>query len=208
MFWIILVAAYLMGCISGARATRAILSTKDPLKFGSGNPGATNMYRIAGHKAAAMTLAIDIIKAIIPVWLAFFILRTHPAYEPVFLGFVAIAVCLGHIFPVFHRFQGGKGVATALGALAPLGFEIFGLLLSTWLLTIYKTRYSSLASVITAGLAPFYVYFLKPKYIIPVVMLSLLVIVRHQANIKRLIDKEERTMDEKELRAEKEIKKK
>lgn len=187
-----LIIGYLLGSFSGARLAQLIFHTTDPTKQGSGNPGATNMYRVSGWKPALFTLVFDVLKAIIPLWTAYFL-----KVSPIDLGFIAIACCLGHIFPIYYRFKGGKAVATAFGAMLPIGLDLALGLIITWCVVVYKYRYSSLASIITVTLAPLYVYMLKPKYVIPVLMLSLLILLRHAPNIKRLINKEEPTIDEK-----------
>ena len=109
--------------------------------------------RIGGKAAAACVLVFDILKGMVPVWLAYLL---HLA--PLYLGLTAIAACLGHIYPVFFRFRGGKGVATALGAIAPIGWDLTGLMTGTWLLTVLLSGYSSLGAIVSALIAPFYVW--------------------------------------------------
>src|SRR5690606_24799088 len=101
------------------------------------------------------------------------------------------AACLGHIYPLYFGFKGGKAVATALGAMLPIGLDLSGLLIGTWFITVFITGYSSLSAIITVTLAPLYTWFIKPQYTIPVAMLSVLIIVRHKDNIKRLLKGEE-----------------
>ena len=117
----------------------------------------------------------------IPVWLAYYL-----NVQPFYLGFVAIAACLGHIYPVFFHFKGGKGVATAFGSIAAIGWDLSGLVAGTWLLTVLLSGYSSLGAIVSALLAPFYVWWFKPEFTFPVAMLSCLVLVRHHGNIQRL----------------------
>lgn len=119
----------------------------------------------------------------IPVWLSYFF-----GITPLMLGFIGVAACLGHIYPIFFHFKGGKGVATAVGTMAPIGFDLTGMVMMTWLVTFLLSRYSSLAAVVTSLLAPFYTWMIKPQYTIPVAMLSCLIIFRHYSNIKRLIE--------------------
>ncbi|NTS78153.1 glycerol-3-phosphate 1-O-acyltransferase PlsY [Catenovulum sp. SM1970] len=195
MFWLMLIAAYLVGSVSGARLACVIFKTPNPLTTGSCNPGATNMYRIAGFRAAAFTFVLDSFKALIPVYGSYFL-----GLAPIELAIIAITACLGHIWPVFYGFKGGKGVATAFGAMLPLGLKFAAVLALTWLLVIWKSRYSSLASIVTAACAPLYVYFYKPLYTTPVLLLSLLIIVRHMPNIKRLLNGTEPTMADKDKR--------
>nr|VUD32560.1 acyl-phosphate:glycerol-3-phosphate O-acyltransferase PlsY [Raoultella sp. NCTC 9187] len=99
---------------------------------------------------------------------------------------MAIAACIGHIWPVFFNFRGGKGVATAFGAIAPIGWDLTGVMAGTWLLTILLSGYSSLGAIVSALIAPFYVWWFKPQYTFPVSMLSCLILLRHHDNIQRL----------------------
>ncbi len=186
MLFVVIIVSYLIGSMSGARLAQRIFQTADPTQSGSGNPGATNMYRVSGWKPALLTLVFDIFKAVIPVWGSYFL-----NFTPVELGFVGIACCLGHIFPVFHKFKGGKAVATAFGAMLPIGLELGAILIVTWAIAAYKFKYSSLASIISVIIAPLYVYLLKPKYVIPVIMLSILILLRHLPNIKRILQNKE-----------------
>ncbi len=105
---------------------------------------------------------------------------------PFWLGLVAIAACVGHIWPVFFHFRGGKGVATAFGAIAPIGLDLTGVMAGTSLLTILLSGYSSLGAIVSALIAPFYVWWFKPQYTFPVSMLSCLILLRHHDNIQRL----------------------
>lgn len=173
--------AYLCGSISSAILVCKIAGLPDPRTQGSGNPGATNVLRIGGKAAAACVLIFDIVKGMVPVWLAYLL---HLA--PLYLGLTAIAACLGHIYPVFFRFRGGKGVATALGAIAPIGWDLTGLMTGTWLLTVLLSGYSSLGAIVSALIAPFYVWWFKPQFTFPVSMLSCLILLRHHDNIQRL----------------------
>jgi glycerol-3-phosphate acyltransferase PlsY len=123
----------------------------------------------------------------VPVWGSYFL-----GIEPFFLGLIAVAACLGHIFPLYFHFRGGKAVATALGAMFPVAWEMALLLIATWLLVFRVSRVSSLAALVTVCLAPFYAYWIKPQYTVPVIMISLLILWRHQANILRLSSGEEK----------------
>ncbi|MDN5681307.1 MAG: glycerol-3-phosphate 1-O-acyltransferase PlsY [Ewingella sp.] len=176
-----IIFAYLCGSISSAILVCRVAGLPDPRTQGSGNPGATNVLRIGGRAAAASVLIFDVLKGMLPVWLAY-----RLDVSPVYLGITAIAACLGHIYPVFFRFQGGKGVATAFGAIAPIGFDLTGLMAGTWLLTVLLSGYSSLGAIISALIAPFYVWWFKPQFTFPVAMLSCLILLRHHDNIQRL----------------------
>ena len=179
------VAAYLIGSISFAVVMSKVFRLADPRTYGSKNPGATNVLR-SGNKAAAIaTLIGDGAKGWLAVWLA---IRYQNQLQigDMTIALVAIAVFLGHLWPVFFRFVGGKGVATALGAIAPIGWDLTGLMTGTWLLTVLLSGYSSLGAIVSALIAPFYVWWFKPQFTFPVAMLSCLILMRHHDNIQRL----------------------
>ncbi|KAB7701386.1 glycerol-3-phosphate 1-O-acyltransferase PlsY [Plesiomonas shigelloides] len=176
-----IICAYLLGSISSAILICRLAGLPDPRETGSGNPGATNVLRLGGRFAALAVLIADVAKGGLPVWLAYKLDLAPPV-----LGIIAIAACLGHIYPIFFHFQGGKGVATAFGAIAPISWDITGLLSGTWLITLLLTGYSSLAAVITALLAPLYVWWFRPEFTFPVAMLSCLILLRHHENLERL----------------------
>jgi glycerol-3-phosphate acyltransferase PlsY len=178
-----IICAYLIGSISSAILICRLLQLPDPRTTGSHNPGATNVLRMSNKLTAASVLFFDILKGTIPVWGSYFL-----GLEPVSLGLVAIAACLGHMYPIFFNFKGGKAVATAFGVLLPLGLLLGFCLVATWLVVAKLTRYSSLAAIVTVSLAPLYTYWLKPDYVFPVLMIAMLIIWRHQDNIKRLLN--------------------
>lgn len=180
---VVIICAYLLGSISSAVLICQMLHLQDPREFGSRNPGATNVYRLAGKKVAAAVLLCDMLKGAIPVWSGYLL---H--IDPVMLSVVAVAACLGHMYPLFFHFKGGKGVATAFGAMAPISLNLIGLLFSTWLVIAALFRYSSVAALTTALLAPLYTWFIKPQYTLPVALLCCLIILRHNDNIKRLFE--------------------
>jgi len=107
------------------------------------------------------------------------------------LGLIGVAACLGHMYPLFFSFKGGKAVATAFGTLLPIGLSLGGMLIATWILIVAITRYSSLAALVTVSLAPLYTWWIKPLYTLPVTFLTVLIIFRHRANITRLMAGEE-----------------
>lgn len=183
---VMIVLAYLAGSVSSAVVIAKLYHLPDPRHTGSGNPGATNMLRIGGTLPAVLVLVGDLLKGTIPVWVSYFL-----QLPPLALGVVAVAACLGHIFPIFFEFQGGKGVATALGAMLPIGLDLGGLLVASWLLVALTTGFSSLASITVAIVSPIFTYLIKPQYTYPVMMLGILIIVRHHANIIRLFKGEE-----------------
>ena len=183
---LMVICAYLAGSLSSAIIIARLYKLPDPRHNGSGNPGATNMLRIGGASPAMLVLLGDLLKGTIPVWCTYFI-----GLEPINLGLVAIAACLGHIFPLFFEFKGGKGVATALGSMLPIGLDLTGLLLASWLVIMVVTGYSSAASISVALVAPLLTYVIKPQYTLPVAMLGLLIVIRHQPNIVRLFKGQE-----------------
>lgn len=173
--------AYLLGSISSAVIFCRLSGLPDPREHGSNNPGATNVLRIGGKSAALGVLLADMLKGMLPVSFGFYL-----ELSPIFIGFIALAACLGHIFPLFFQFKGGKGVATALGAMIPLGYEIAGSIVAIWLLTFLISGYSSLSAVISALIAPAIVWWFKPELTFPVSLVCCLLIYRHHENIQRL----------------------
>lgn len=181
-----ILGAYLAGSISSAVLVCKVRGLPDPRSQGSGNPGATNVLRIGGASSAALVLFFDMLKGAAPAYLAF-----RLGVDPIALGVIAIAACLGHIFPIFFHFKGGKGVATAFGAMAPIGHDLALCLMGSWIVIALVTRYSSFAAICTAMLAPVFTWWLDDRFTIPVAMLSTLIVIRHKDNIKRLVRGEE-----------------
>jgi glycerol-3-phosphate acyltransferase PlsY len=188
MIYLLPVLGYLLGSISSAVIVARAMGLQDPREVGSKNPGATNVLRYGGKRAAIFTLIGDTLKGVIPVVIA----RCLTDDSSV-LAMTALAAFLGHLYPVFFGFQGGKGVATALGVWLALNPWIGLLMLATWGITAAVTRYSSLSSLIASLLAPAYVAWLQPgpAYVVASVMMSALLIWRHQLNILRLFRGEE-----------------
>jgi len=180
--------SYLIGSISFAVVTSKLFGLPDPRTFGSKNPGATNVLRTGKKAAAALTLFGDAAKGWLAVWLA---LRFAPdfALDDLAIAACALAVFLGHVYPVFFGFHGGKGVATALGILAALSGWLGLALLATWLAATLIWRISSLSALIAALCAPLYGWFLLPSKVLfgGAVVLSILLIWRHQSNIRNLL---------------------
>ncbi|MCE9686519.1 glycerol-3-phosphate 1-O-acyltransferase PlsY [Shewanella sp. AS16] len=189
---LMLVAAYLAGSVSSAVLVCRLRGLPDPRTQGSGNPGATNVLRIGGASSAVMVLLFDMLKGAVPTYIAY-----RLGVDAVALGLIAIAACLGHIYPIFFGFKGGKGVATAFGAMAPIGDDLALCLLASWVVLVLISRYSSLAAILTALLAPLYTWWLDDRFTIPVAMLSTLIIIRHKDNIQRLLRGEESKMSRK-----------
>lgn len=180
---IFVIGAYLLGSISFGIIMSQLFGLPDPRTVGSGNPGATNVLRSGKKIAAALTLLGDTAKGWLAVWLAFYF-----AVEPWLVCLIALAVFLGHLYPIYYGFKGGKGVATALGVLLALSPWVGLCALVTWVITFAIWRYSSLAALVAAGLAPIYVIiFLDYKgFMVTSVLLSLLLFWRHRGNIRKL----------------------
>lgn len=183
---LMLASAYLLGSISSAVLISKLFALGDPRNEGSGNPGATNVYRLGGRFPALLVLIFDILKGTIPVWGSYFL-----GLSAVELGLIAVAACLGHMYPLFFSFKGGKAVATAFGAMMPIGLDLAALLITCWVIVVFVTGYSSLAAIIAVSLAPLFTWLIKPDYAYPMVMLSILIIVRHRGNLVRLFNGEE-----------------
>jgi glycerol-3-phosphate acyltransferase PlsY len=186
------VAAYLIGSISFAVVFSKLFGLADPRTYGSKNPGATNVLRSGNKQAAIATLLGDCFKGWFAVWLA---LRFGPQFGVGENGvaLVALAVFLGHLWPVFFRFVGGKGVATALGVLLGLNVWLGVATLVTWLVIAYAFRYSSLAALVSSLFAPFYYVLLfgVDVQLLAVVAMSVLLVYRHGKNIANLISGKE-----------------
>lgn len=178
------IAAYLLGSLSSAVLIARLFRLQDPREVGSGNPGATNVLRYGGKKAAAMTLAGDILKGVVAVLVAR-LLTT----DKTIIALVLVAVFLGHLYPVFFRFKGGKGVATAFGGLVALNPWIGLAQVVTWFAVAVTTRYSSLSALTAATLSPAFVWYWSRsfEYILASLAITLLLFWRHRANIKRLL---------------------
>lgn len=179
--YFIIFGAYLFGSISSAVLFCRLAGLPDPREHGSHNPGATNVLRIGGKLSALGVLLFDIFKGLLPVSIGLYL-----ELPPSQIGLIALAACLGHVFPIFFQFRGGKGVATAFGAILPIGYAISGLALATWLLVFLISGYSSLSAVITALSVPFYVWWFKPELTFPVALVCCLLVYRHHDNIQRL----------------------
>ncbi|MCE9641833.1 MAG: glycerol-3-phosphate 1-O-acyltransferase PlsY [Betaproteobacteria bacterium] len=185
---VLAIAAYLVGSVSFAVIVSRVFRLPDPRTYGSGNPGATNVLRSGNKAAALLTLVGDALKGWLAVWLA---QRFAPAGDAGTAMAIAGALSvIGHMYPLFHRFQGGKGVATALGVL--FGFSVYlGLgAMSTWLIIAVFFRMSSVASMITALFAPFATWLLfgvTHPFFASVVLLAVLLIYRHRRNIKNIL---------------------
>lgn len=180
--------AYLIGSISFAVVVSRALALPDPHSYGSGNPGATNVLRTGNKKAALLTLLGDALKGVLAIALARIAVEHQLIGEQV-LGAVALAAFVGHLFPVYFRFKGGKGVATAAGILLALDLRLGLSILGVWLVVALVTRYSSLAAMCAAAVAPISAWlWLKDPYLsVCILAISLLLVMRHAANIRKLL---------------------
>ena len=180
--------AYLLGSISFAIIVSRAVGLADPRSYGSKNPGATNVLRSGNKVAAALTLLLDAVKGWLAVWLA---IRFGPQYGigDGGVALVALAVFLGHLYPIFFRFKGGKGVATAVGVLFALAWWLGAATAATWLVIAFFFRYSSLAAIVAAVFAPFYYVLLVGTDAIAaaIVVMSALIVYRHRKNIANLL---------------------
>ena len=187
--WI--VAAYLLGSVAFGIIVSKLFGLPDPRTVGSGNPGATNVLRSGKKLAAALTLLGDVVKGWLPVWLA---LQSDMLMWVV--ASVGLAVFFGHLYPIFYKFKGGKGVATALGVMLAIS-PLLGLAaVITWIVVFAVSRYSSLGAIVAAALAPVYAWFLLSHadnlldvsgYVLAVFVMAVMLIWRHRSNIQKLL---------------------
>ena len=191
-------AAYLIGSLSFAVIVSRLMGLSDPRSYGSGNPGATNVLRSGNRLAAVLTLVLDALKGFVPVW---WVAQFGAAYGlgEGTLALVGLAAFLGHLWPVFFKFAGGKGVATAAGVL--MGFNPWlGLAtLTTWAIIAFFFRYASLASIVAAVFAPFYQLLIwgGDPVALAVGVMGLLLVWRHSANIRKLLKGSESRLGQK-----------
>ncbi len=185
--WIILAAgmvgAYLIGSVSSAIMICRLFGLPDPRQEGSKNPGATNVLRIGGKLPAALTLVCDIAKGVIPVLAIKFFTS-----NPWIISSVLLSAIVGHLYPLFFGFKGGKGVATAIGGLFALSVLLGGAFILTWLIVFVLTRYSSLSALIATIVMPAAAYWITDERYLPaLILLAFIILIKHQENIKRLI---------------------
>jgi len=189
---IVVILAYLIGSLSTAIITCKIMGLPDPRTTGSNNPGATNVLRIGGKKAAIFTLIGDLLKGLIPVVIVKF---SFPA-EPLLIALTALAAFLGHLFPAFFQFKGGKGVATALGCIIGLNLWVALCAFGVWLAIFLPTRISSLSALTAAIVAPIFLWLFDASIsvVIAIIIMDILLIIRHKENIQRILKGEEKKM--------------
>lgn len=186
--------AYLLGSISAAIITCRLMGLPDPRTTGSKNPGATNVLRFGNKKAAALTLFGDFLKGLLPVLIGR-LLEVGPQE----LALIGMAAFLGHLYPIFFGFQGGKGVATAFGVILGLSWQVALAAILTWLVIAKVFKISSLAALIAAVLTPLYCWLLAPQieFMIMLAVLSLMLIWRHRSNIRNLLSGSEDKINDK-----------
>ncbi|WP_022961597.1 glycerol-3-phosphate 1-O-acyltransferase PlsY [Halopseudomonas pelagia] len=182
LFILLLCTAYLLGSVSFAVLISQLRRLPDPRSMGSGNPGASNMLRLGGRPLALATLLGDLSKGALAVWLA-----QRAGLEPAAQGWVALAAVTGHILPIFHRLRGGKGVATAAGALLMLSWPVALLVCAIWLATFAILRIASVASITACvALLPWLAWY-RPELLLACSIMVLLILARHRLNIGRLL---------------------
>lgn len=182
------IAAYLVGSLSFAVIVSRLMGLADPRSYGSKNPGATNVLRSGNKAAAILTLVLDALKGYVPV-VAALLLAPRFGWGEGTVAWVGLAAFVGHLWPVFFRFQGGKGVATAAGVLLALNPWLGLATLASWLIIAAFFRYSSLASIVAAAFAPFYQLLIwgGGPAALPIIVMSLLLVWRHEGNIRKLL---------------------
>jgi len=190
---VLVLLSYLLGSVSFAVVVSRVMGLQDPRTFGSKNPGATNVLRTGNKAAAALTLLGDAAKGWAAVFIASYGAQQF-ALPTAVIAACAVAVFLGHVYPIFLKFKGGKGVATALGVLLGLNPWLALATVGTWLIIVYVSRYSSLSSIIAAIFAPLYyllggnvAWELRPSFALAIVIISVVLLFRHRANISRLM---------------------
>lgn len=187
MFWLLAILAYLLGSLSFAILLSRLAGGPDPRASGSGNPGATNMLRVAGRKLAVMTLIGDLLKGLLPILIAKLLgLSLHQQ------AWIGLAAVVGHLYPLYFRFRGGKGVATAAGMLLGLYPPAALLALAAWALVFLLTRTSSLASLIATPLTLPLLAWQQPAVLLPACVLTGLIVWRHRNNLRDLFAGRER----------------
>lgn len=183
-----LIIAYLMGSFSSAIVVCRIMGLPDPRSDGSHNPGTTNVLRIGGKLPAALTLTGDVLKGVIPVMIG-----REMGLDNMLLSAIGFAAFMGHLYPIFFRFEGGKGVATALGVLIALHWMLGLAVLGIWLLAFALTRISSVGAISAFAAAPFLAHYLwMPDGMLGIAGMSILLLARHKENMKALIEGRER----------------
>ncbi len=183
IFFGTLILSYFIGSISTAIVVCQWLALPDPRRHGSQNPGSTNVYRIGGGKAATLTLLGDLLKGFVPVYVA-----SKMGFSLIQIEIIAWATVAGHLWPIFLHFKGGKGVATALGAISAINLILPAILVSVWLIAFFILRYASIASIISSLSAPVASFFVSPELLFTTLVMMALLLFKHRPNVQRLIN--------------------
>ena len=185
MPYFIIISAYLIGSLSTAIITCQLMGLADPRTVGSNNPGATNVLRIGGKKAAFFTLLGDVLKGLLPV-----VVAVQLGLSLEWLILVGIAAFLGHLYPIYYQFKGGKGVATAIGVFLGIHFGAGLAVVATWLIIAKGFKISSLAALIAIALSPLYFYLFTQSLNLSygVIVIAIFIFWRHRSNIQNLIN--------------------
>lgn len=188
--------AYLVGSLSTAIIVCRVMGLPDPRTQGSNNPGATNVLRIGGKKAAVITLIGDFLKGLLPVVVA----RWY-GFDMTALALISLAAFLGHLFPIYYKFEGGKGVATYIGCLFGLNWIVGLGWVAAWAIVTTISRYVSLGSIIASLLAPLYIWLFTRNWNVVAVLsvMTLLIIIRHRGNIAKLAHGVENKIGQKKI---------
>lgn len=199
MDYLLIFIAYLFGSFNSAIVLCKLMRLPDPREQGSGNPGATNVLRFGGKKLAAAVLFLDVLKGVIPVLVALLL-----GVEQAIIAGVAFAAFIGHLYPIFFGFKGGKGVATAFGVLVAMNWMVGLAILATWLVMAFASRLSSLSALTAAVMAPLYCRYIIDDQITTTVTLIMsgLLLWRHSSNIRNLLAGKEPRIGEKKRKPE------
>jgi len=184
----LILLAYFFGSLNSSIIFSKILKLKDPREYGSKNPGATNILR-SGNKALALaTLIFDMLKGFLPVFVALLFIENQ-----IYIQIIGLCSILGHIFPIYYKFKGGKGVATSFGVILAFDIILGFICLLTWLITAFLFRYSALSAIVAFALLPIYTWFSYEKIITTslYLILAIIVIYMHKTNIKNLLNNKE-----------------
>ena len=186
--FVLIIISYIIGSVNSSIVFSKIYKLPDPREYGSKNPGATNILR-SGNKILALTIVIfDILKGFLPVVIAYYFLK-----EDVYVQIIGVIAVIGHIYPIFYKFKGGKGVATSFGAILAFDFILGLICLMTWIITAFLFRYSALSAIVSFTFLPIYTWLSYENYTITSIylILAIVVIYKHKTNIKNLLNNEE-----------------
>ena len=186
--FVLIIISYIIGSVNSSIVFSKIYKLPDPRKYGSKNPGATNILR-SGNKILALAIVIfDILKGFLPVVIAYYFLK-----EDVYVQIIGVIAVIGHIYPIFYKFKGGKGVATSFGSILAFDFILGLICLMTWLITAFLFRYSALSAIVSFTFLPIYTWLSYENYTITSIylILAIVVIYKHKTNIKNLLNNEE-----------------